>query len=94
ILKFSESSYVPPSYISEMEKDAKQGDTILVSGKKTGSSTLKAKIQEAVYEHVQPAEVRLLVLENILLNPACDIYLPVGASIQYRVEKIRQGKIT
>ncbi|NWU97173.1 PO210 protein, partial [Upupa epops] len=93
ILKFLESSYVPPSYISELEKDAKQGDTILVSGMKTGSSKLKAKIQEGVYEHVQPAEIRLLILENILLNPAYDIYLPVGASIQYRVEKIRQGKV-
>ncbi|XP_071611582.1 nuclear pore membrane glycoprotein 210 [Heliangelus exortis] len=94
ILKFSESTYIPPSYISEMEKFAKQGDTILVSGMKTGSSKLKARIQESVYKHVQPAEVRLLILENILLNPAYDIYLLVGTSIQYRVQKMRQGKIT
>lgn len=33
-----------------MEKAAKQGDTILVSGLKTGSSKLKARIQEAVYK--------------------------------------------
>ncbi|NXX11332.1 PO210 protein, partial [Podargus strigoides] len=94
ILKFSESVYIPPSYISEMEKVAKQGDTILVSGMKTGSSKLKARIQESVYKHVHPAEVRLLILENILLNPASDIYLLVGTSVQYRVQKIRQGKIT
>ncbi|NXU80191.1 PO210 protein, partial [Oreotrochilus melanogaster] len=94
ILKFSESTYIPPSYISEMEKFAKQGDTILVSGMKTGSSKLKARIQESVYKHVQPAEVRLLILENILLNPAYDIYLLVGTSIQYRVQKMRQGKVT
>lgn len=50
ILPFSESTYIPPSYISEMEKAAKQGDTILVSGMKTGSSKLKARIQEAVYK--------------------------------------------
>ncbi|XP_040424350.1 nuclear pore membrane glycoprotein 210 [Cygnus olor] len=94
ILKFSESTYIPPSYILEMEKVAKQGDTILVSGMKTGSSKLKATIQENVYKHVHPAEVRLLILENILLNPAYDVYLLVGTSIQYRVQKIRQGKIT
>uniref|UniRef100_A0A663MMQ2 Nucleoporin 210 n=1 Tax=Athene cunicularia TaxID=194338 RepID=A0A663MMQ2_ATHCN len=94
ILKFLESTYIPPSYISEMEKVAKQGDTILVSGMKTGSSKLKARIQESVYKHVHPAEVRLLILENILLNPAYDIYLLVGTSVQYRVQKIRQGKIT
>ncbi|XP_025060322.1 nuclear pore membrane glycoprotein 210 isoform X2 [Alligator sinensis] len=93
ILKFLESTYIPPSYISEMEKVAKQGDTILVSGIKTGSSKLKARIQENVYKNVQPAEVRLLILENILLNPASDIYLLVGTSVQYKVQKIRQGKI-
>ncbi|XP_034852350.1 nuclear pore membrane glycoprotein 210 [Mirounga leonina] len=94
ILTFLESTYIPPSYISEMEKVAKQGDTVLVSGMKTGSSKLKARIQEAVYKHVRPAEVRLLILENILLNPAYDVYLMVGTSIRYRVQKIRQGKIT
>lgn len=50
ILPFLESTYIPPSYISEMEKVAKQGDTILVSGMKTGSSKLKARIQEVVYK--------------------------------------------
>ncbi|GAB1291073.1 Nuclear pore membrane glycoprotein 210 [Apodemus speciosus] len=94
ILTFLESTYIPPSYISEMEKAAKQGDTILVSGMKTGSSKLKARIQEAVYKNVRPAEVRLLILENILLNPAYDVYLLVGTSIHYKVQKIRQGKIT
>ncbi|GCC21839.1 hypothetical protein chiPu_0000225 [Chiloscyllium punctatum] len=94
ILKFSESTYTPPTYISEMEKHGKQGDTILVSGMKTGNSKLKGKIQEAIYKNVPAAEVRLLILENIMLNPAYDIYLMVGTSIRYRVQKIRQGKIT
>ncbi|NXN09275.1 PO210 protein, partial [Indicator maculatus] len=94
ILKFSESTYIPPSYILEMEKVSKQGDTILVSGMKTGSSKIKARIQESVYKNVHPAEVRLLILENILLNPGYDIYLLVGTSIQYRVQKVKQGKIT
>ncbi|XP_053154975.1 nuclear pore membrane glycoprotein 210 [Hemicordylus capensis] len=94
ILKFSESTYIPPSYILGMEKVAKQGDIVLVSGMKTGSSKLKAKIHEAVYKNVPAAEVRLFILENILLNPAYDIYLLVGMSVQYKVQKIRQGKIT
>ncbi|XP_071407089.1 nuclear pore membrane glycoprotein 210 isoform X2 [Pithys albifrons albifrons] len=94
ILKFLESTYIPPSYILEMEKVAKQGDTILVSGVKTGSSKVKARLQDSVYKDVRPAEVRLLILENILLNPLDDVYLLVGASVQYRVQKIRQGKIT
>lgn len=45
-------------------------------------------------QDVGAAEVRLLILENILLSPAHDIYLLAGTSIRYRVLKIRQGTIT
>ncbi|KAJ8016202.1 hypothetical protein DPEC_G00004740 [Dallia pectoralis] len=94
VLKFSESTYTPPGYISQMEGVGKQGDIILVSGLKTGHAKLKAKIQESLYKDVGAAEVKLLILENILLSPAHDVYLMVGTSIQYKVQKIRQGKIT
>ncbi|XP_033825392.1 nuclear pore membrane glycoprotein 210 isoform X2 [Periophthalmus magnuspinnatus] len=94
VLKFSESTYTPPGYISEMERVGKQGDIILVSGLKTGHAQLKAKIQESLYKDVGAAEVRLLILENIMLSPAYDVYLLVGTSIRYKVLKIRQGTIT
>lgn len=94
VLKFSESTYTPPSYISEMERVGKQGDIILVSGLKTGHAKLKAKIQESLYKDVGAAEVRLLILENIMLSPAYDVYLLIGTSIRYKVLKIRQGTIT
>ncbi|KAK1801966.1 hypothetical protein P4O66_022598, partial [Electrophorus voltai] len=109
VLKFSESTYIPPGYISEMERVGKQGDIILVSGIKTGQAKLKAKIQESLYtvwqslfsvclyvsaKNVGAAEVRLLILENLLLSPAYDVYLLAGTSIKYKVQKIRQGKIT
>ncbi|KAK7878654.1 hypothetical protein WMY93_030490 [Mugilogobius chulae] len=94
VLKFSESTYTPPPYISEMERVGKQGDLILVSGLKTGHAKLKAKIQESLYKDVGAAEVKLLILENIMLSPAYDVYLLVGTSIRYKVLKIRQGTIT
>lgn len=50
VLKFSESTYKPPGYISEMERVGKQGDIILVSGQKTGHAKLKAKIEEPLYK--------------------------------------------
>jgi len=43
---------------------------------------------------VAAAVVRLLVLENIVLIPAHDVHLLVGAFIKYRVAKVVQGKIT
>ncbi|XP_077368198.1 nuclear pore membrane glycoprotein 210 isoform X2 [Festucalex cinctus] len=93
-LKFSESTYTPPGYISEMERVGKQGNIILVSGLKTGHAKVKAKIQESLYHGVDAAEVKLLILENILLSPAHDIHLMVGTSIRYQVLEIRQGSIT
>ncbi len=50
VLRFAESAYTPPAYISEMERVGHQGDIILVSGIKTGHAKLKAKIQEAIYK--------------------------------------------
>lgn len=47
-----------------------------------------------VSQDVGAAEVRLLILENILLSPAHDVYLLAGTSIRYKVLKIRQGTIT
>ncbi|XP_068453673.1 nuclear pore membrane glycoprotein 210 isoform X2 [Clinocottus analis] len=76
-----------------MERVGKQGDIILVSGQKTGHAKLKARIEEPLYKDVGAAEVRLLILENILLSPAYDVYLLAGTSIRYKVLKIRQGTI-
>ncbi|XP_067823987.1 nuclear pore membrane glycoprotein 210-like [Heptranchias perlo] len=94
ILKFSESTYLPPTYIATMEKEGKQGDIILVSGLMTGTANLKTRLQEAVYKNVPAATIRLIILENIILSPAYDIYLLVGAFIRYRVAKIVNGKMT
>ncbi|XP_039627245.1 nuclear pore membrane glycoprotein 210-like [Polypterus senegalus] len=94
LLKFSESTYTPPHYISELEKHEKQGDTVLVSGIKTGNSKLKARIQETLYKDVPAAEVRLLILENIILEPAYDIYILVSTSVKYKAQKFSQGTLT
>ena len=48
----------------------------------------------SMLQDVGAAEVKLLILENILLSPAHDVYLLAGTSIKYKVQKIRQGKIT
>lgn len=71
VLKFSESTYTPPGYISEMERVGKQGDIILVSGLKTGHAKLKAKIQESMYKvsysvvYVQHFQVKILDMLNL-----------------------------
>uniref|UniRef100_A0A8C5WSA5 Uncharacterized protein n=1 Tax=Laticauda laticaudata TaxID=8630 RepID=A0A8C5WSA5_LATLA len=90
ILKFSESTYIPPSYILEMEKVAKQGDIVLVSGMKTGSSKLRARLEETVYKVRSSREP-----ENKCLAQSCTVCLIVCISapkqyLYYEDSKIQQ----
>ncbi|NXC49303.1 P210L protein, partial [Penelope pileata] len=94
ILKYSETDYSPLDYIAELERAEKQGDRILISGIKTGAAVVKVRIQELTYKQVAAAVVRLLVLENILLIPAYDVHLLVGAFVKYQAAKVVEGKIT
>ncbi|XP_031462245.1 nuclear pore membrane glycoprotein 210-like isoform X2 [Phasianus colchicus] len=94
ILKYSEADYSPPNHIVELERAEKQGDRILVSGITTGAAVVRVRIHEPTYKKVAAAVVRLLVLENIVLIPAHDVHLLVGAFIKYRVAKVVRGKMT
>ncbi|GCC24624.1 hypothetical protein chiPu_0003026 [Chiloscyllium punctatum] len=94
IMKFSESTYLPPAHIARMEKDGLQGDIILVSGLMTGTANLKTRLQDAIYKNVPAASIRVTILENIILSPAHDIYLLIGSIIRYRVAKVVNGKMT
>ncbi|XP_061422874.1 LOW QUALITY PROTEIN: nuclear pore membrane glycoprotein 210 [Lethenteron reissneri] len=92
-LRFSEAAYRPPAYILEMERKGRQGDRMLVSGLKTGSARVKTKIREPLYKAVEATEVRLLILESILLSPSHDVYLLVNTHIHYHVLKVKQGRL-
>ncbi|XP_048785353.1 nuclear pore membrane glycoprotein 210-like isoform X2 [Lagopus muta] len=94
ILKYSEADYSPPNHIVELERAEKQGDRILVSGITTGAAVIRVRIHESTYEKVAAAVVRLLVLEHIVLIPAHDVHLLVGALVKYRVAKVVRGKMT
>lgn len=74
VLKFSESTYTPPGYISEMERVGKQGDIILVSGLKTGHAKLKAKIQEPLYKVSCHVEQKMLFWGGLMTLPQNKIF--------------------
>ncbi|XP_070565297.1 nuclear pore membrane glycoprotein 210-like isoform X2 [Ptychodera flava] len=93
ILPFEPTPYTPPPYIADMERRGQQGDIILVEGVKTGSAKVSAKLKAFGFREVKASIVRLIVIDNLMLNPSHDIYLLVHAHIKYRVEKLRQGKL-
>ena len=50
ILKYSESHYETPHHIETLEREGKQGYTILVEGIRTGSAKVTAKLSDPVYK--------------------------------------------
>ncbi|XP_077992157.1 nuclear pore membrane glycoprotein 210-like [Glandiceps talaboti] len=94
ILPFEPTQYTPPPYIAEMEKKGQQGDIILIEGLKTGSAKVSTKLKAFGFREVKPSIVRVIVIDNLALNPPYDVYLLVHAHIKYKVGKLRQGKYT
>ena len=41
-----------------------------------------------------PAQVRVIVLDNVMLKPGYDVYILVNTSITYSVVRLRQGRVT
>eukprot|EP00058_Branchiostoma_floridae_P022277 XP_002607767.1 hypothetical protein BRAFLDRAFT_82784 [Branchiostoma floridae] len=93
ILRFADTSYAAPPDVLTLESAGKQGNVALVEGIKTGSAKVNIKLKDPIYKDVSPAEVQLVVIDNLLLNPSYDVYLVQGQRIKYRVERFRQGKI-
>ncbi|ESO11648.1 hypothetical protein HELRODRAFT_166662 [Helobdella robusta] len=88
ILKYSESSYVAPSYIRSLEQDGRRGDVILIKGLHTGSAMVTVR---AVDEHIEIEPVRTLVVANLQLVPSV-VYIMPHTSVQFTVELLKQGK--
>ncbi|XP_015750175.1 PREDICTED: nuclear pore membrane glycoprotein 210-like, partial [Acropora digitifera] len=45
-------------------------------------------------KNVAPAQVKVIVQDNVMLKPAHDVYIVVNTSITYSVVRLRQGKVT
>ena len=46
------------------------------------------------FQNVAPAQVKVIVQDNVMLKPAHDVYIVVNTSITYSVVRLRQGKVT
>ncbi|XP_066264893.1 nuclear pore membrane glycoprotein 210-like [Branchiostoma lanceolatum] len=93
ILRFADTSYAAPPDVLTLESAGKQGNVALVEGIKTGSAKVNIRLKDPIYKDVSPADVQLVVIDNLLLNPSYDVYLVQGQRIKYSVERFRQGKI-
>ncbi|VDK48282.1 unnamed protein product [Cylicostephanus goldi] len=91
IVPFEQSTYEAPAEIVALEKNKKKGYIILVEGILTGSATLTAKFGEPHYKNINPDSLDLVVVANLLLQPAHDLFLPVNAVVPFHVQIVKQS---
>ncbi|VDM72659.1 unnamed protein product, partial [Strongylus vulgaris] len=91
IVPFEQSTYEAPAEIVALESRKKKGYIILVEGVLTGSATLTAKFAEPHYKSIDSHSLELVVVANLLLLPAHDLFLPVNAVVPFQVQIVRQS---
>lgn len=92
-VRFDDSSYSTDPIIGGLEANGYHGDTVLVEGGSTGTAKVSVRFVDRVWKDVvSPATVKLLVIENIMLQPAMDVYILPFCTVHYTVERKKQGK--
>ncbi|PIO72522.1 hypothetical protein TELCIR_05552 [Teladorsagia circumcincta] len=86
IVPFEQSTYEAPPEIIALENNKKKGYIILVEGVLTGSATLTARFAEPHFANIESHSLELIVVANLLLLPAHDLYLPVHAVVPFQVQ--------
>ena len=69
-----------------------QGDTVLVAGVNTGTAKLQVRLTDRAWKGVGPDVVKLLVIENIMLQPSMDVYILPLSFVDYQVERRKHGR--
>ncbi|KHJ90181.1 hypothetical protein OESDEN_09978 [Oesophagostomum dentatum] len=91
IVPFEQSTYEAPAEIVALEKKKKKGYIILVEGVLTGSATLTARFAESHFKGIASHSLDLVVVANLLLLPAHDLFLPVNAVVPFQVQIVKQS---
>ncbi len=64
-----------------------QGDMVLVVGVNTGTPKVQVRVRERAWQGMEPDIIKLLVIENMMLQPSMDVYILPLSFVQYRVER-------
>lgn len=88
-LRFAESKYHDvPSTVENFDRIGLRGYMVLLEGINTGSAKVRVELPYTEYQHVEPLEVNIVVLANIILEPS-DVHILVGDSISFRILQVR-----
>ncbi|XP_064117078.1 nuclear pore membrane glycoprotein 210-like [Macrobrachium nipponense] len=89
-MTFAESPYEMPPAIAPLESSGRQGYMVLIEGKQTGSARLSVRVTHPAYTNLPSAAVDLMVVANLLLEPA-DVYVLPNTLVKYTVFHLKQG---
>ena len=65
----------------------------VISGIKTGTAVVQAKLKDPRYSEVSPVSATLVVVANLVLDPSVDSYILVHGDIQYKVKQFKQNSV-
>ncbi|CAJ0585173.1 unnamed protein product, partial [Mesorhabditis spiculigera] len=90
IVPFEQSKYRAPQDIQALEKAKKKGYLVLLEGLVTGSSAISARFQDPHFKNVPTNTLDLVVVANLLLEPAQDLYVPTNSDIAFTVKIVKE----
>ncbi|XP_042211678.1 nuclear pore membrane glycoprotein 210-like isoform X2 [Homarus americanus] len=92
-MTFDESPYEMPPSIAPLEESGRMGYMALIEGRQTGSARLSVRVAHPAYKHLAPSSVNLMVVANLLLDPA-DVYVLPHTAVKYTVFQLKQGHLS
>ena len=94
--RFADSQFKVQPDIEYWEKRNSQGYMVLLEGVRTGSTRLSVRIKDKEYadSEMQVPEINLIVIANLALIPAHDVYLMPYAQVHYDVQMIKSGQMS
>ncbi|KAG1651503.1 Nuclear pore membrane glycoprotein 210 [Nymphon striatum] len=91
-LTFEASPYETVPSVDYWEKQGLKGYIVLVEGIGTGAAAVSVTLNDPKFKDVKRPSITLIVVANLMLNPAHDVYLLPDCHVQYKVELIKQGR--
>ncbi len=58
----------------------------------TGTAKIQVRLRDKAWQKVKPDIVKLLVIENIMLQPSMDVYILPLSYVDYEVERRKHGR--
>ncbi|XP_063241052.1 nuclear pore membrane glycoprotein 210-like [Bacillus rossius redtenbacheri] len=92
-ITFRDSPYETPPAVDKFEQSGRRGNMVLLEGSKTGSAKVSVRLPHQEYSHVSPIEVQLMVVANLIIDPA-DVYIMPCDTVLFQILQVQSGRLS